>query len=120
MACNRTGGCRDAVGRNAYVDDLLGGHMTDKEIIDLAASVGFPYFDTHVTSDTDKDTARLTTDLLHQAGIAFARAIQKAESEACAVAIEDLIPLLDPEREPTIRMCTYTCRNKYAPKEIGK
>jgi hypothetical protein len=92
--------------------------MTDKEIIDLAASVGFPYFDTYVTSDADEETARLTTNLLHQAGIAFARAIQKAESEACAVAIEELIPLLDPEREPTIRMCAYTCRNKYEPKEV--
>lgn len=41
----------------------------------------------------------------------------EAERDACATAIEELIPLLDPEREPTLRMCAYTCRNKYMPKE---
>jgi hypothetical protein len=104
VACNRTGGCRDAVGRDAYVDDLLRGYMTDQEIITMVGQYGY-WINGEVLEMNDIGV------------VEFARAIQKAESEACAVAIEELIPLLDPEREPTIRMCAYTCRNKYAPKE---
>jgi len=107
MACNRTGGCRDAVGCHANVDDLLGGYMTDKEILTMAGQYG-DWINGEVLEINDVGV------------LEFARAIQKAEREACAVAIEDLIPLLDPEREPTMRMCAYTCRNKYAPKEIGE
>jgi hypothetical protein len=106
MACNRTGGCRDAVGRDANVDDLLGGYMTDQEIIRMAGEYGAWLNGTEIVF-TDRGL------------VEFARAVAQAESEACAVAIEDLIPLLDPERKPTIFMCAYTCLNKYEPKEVG-
>jgi hypothetical protein len=71
--------------------------MTDKEIITTAGE--------HEITFTDAEL------------LEFARYIEKAERDACATAIEELIPLLDPEREPTMRMCAYTCRNKYALKE---
>ena len=106
MACNRTSGCRDAVGRDANVDDLLGGHMTDKDIITMVGQYGY-WVNGEVLEINDVGV------------LEFARAIQKAESEACAVAIEDLIPLLDPGRKPTIFMCAYTCLNKHEPKEVN-
>ena len=93
------------VGRDAYVDDLLGGYMTDKEIITMAGEYGAWLNGTEIVF-TDRGL------------VEFARAVAQAESKACAVAIEDLIPLLDPEREPTIRMCAYTCWNKHVAKEI--
>jgi hypothetical protein len=78
--------------------------MTDKEIITMAGEYG-AWLNGNEIVFTDRGV------------VEFARAVAQAEREACAVAIEELIPLLDPEREPTIRMCAYTCRNKYAPKE---
>jgi hypothetical protein len=77
--------------------------MTEDELIGLAEQFG--------------DWNGHTIEMNDVGIIAFARAVVQAEREACAVAIEELIPLLDPEREPTMRMCAYTCRNKYAPKE---
>jgi len=94
------------VGCYAHVDDLLGGHMTDKEIITMASDYGAWLNGTEIVF-TDRGL------------VEFARAVAQAESEACAVAIEDLIPLLDPERKPTIFMCAYTCLNKHEPKEVN-
>jgi len=76
--------------------------MTDKEIITMAGEYG-AWVGEHEITFTDAEL------------LEFVRSIEKAEREACATAIEELIPLLDPEREPTLRMCAYTCRNKYMP-----
>lgn len=77
--------------------------MTDKEIITMAGEYG-AWIGGHEISFTDAGLLEL------------ARYIEKAEREACATAIEELIPILDPEREPTMRMCAYTCRHKHMPR----
>jgi hypothetical protein len=94
-----------------------------REMVNELRDVAVIYSDTHQLRDriahvVHKYLAEPQSDL-DMVGMLFefVRSIEKAEREACATAIEELIPLLDPEREPTLRMCAYTCRHKYMPKE---
>jgi 2',3'-cyclic-nucleotide 2'-phosphodiesterase (5'-nucleotidase family) len=78
--------------------------MTDKEIITMAGEYG-AWIGGHEITFTDAGLLELV------------RSIEKAEREACATAIEELITLLDPERETTLNLAAYTCRHKHMPQE---